>query len=90
MPGIPRFKLPDFSVKISPVEPNNNGVPCIIALVINPNINSILFHPGIYNINMFFRILFYFISKINYYIEYWNNEIGINALNGNKVNMIEF
>ena len=31
IPGIPRFRLPDFSVKISPVAPNRIGTPCITA-----------------------------------------------------------
>ena len=31
MPGIPRFRLPDFSVRISPVLPNSRGMPCITA-----------------------------------------------------------
>ena len=31
MPGMPRFRLPDFSVRISPVAPNSNGVPCSMA-----------------------------------------------------------
>ena len=31
MPGIPRFRLPDFSVRISPVLPYSRGMPCMIA-----------------------------------------------------------
>ena len=32
IPGIPRLRLPDFSVIISPVEPYKSGMPCIMAL----------------------------------------------------------
>ena len=35
MPGIPRFKCPDFSVSISPVAPYKSGTPLIIAFVKN-------------------------------------------------------
>ena len=34
-PGMPRFRLPDFSVTISPVLPNSSGMPCTMALGIN-------------------------------------------------------
>ena len=30
-PGIPRFRLPDFSVNISPVLPYSRGMPCMTA-----------------------------------------------------------
>ena len=32
MPGMPRFRLPDFSVRVSPVEPYSRGILCITAL----------------------------------------------------------
>ena len=43
-PGIPRFKLPDFSVRISPVLPNRSGIPCTTALGINAARLIIDFH----------------------------------------------
>ena len=35
IPGIPRLRFPDFSVRISPVHPKSSGMLCIIALCIN-------------------------------------------------------
>ena len=31
MPGMPRFRLPDFSVRVSPVLPSSRGMPCTMA-----------------------------------------------------------
>ena len=31
MPGMPRFRLPDFSVSVSPVLPSSSGMPCMTA-----------------------------------------------------------
>ena len=31
MPGMPRFRLPDFSVSVSPVLPYISGMPCMTA-----------------------------------------------------------
>ena len=32
MPGIPRFRFPDFSVRVSPVLPRRSGMLCFTAL----------------------------------------------------------
>lgn len=57
IPGIPRLRFPDFSVRISPVDPKRRGVPCNIALLIKLHITviiSILFGLLLFAYKMYF------------------------------------
>jgi hypothetical protein len=38
IPGIPRLRLPDFSLRVSPMQPSSSGTLCTIALGINVTI----------------------------------------------------
>ena len=45
IPGMPRLRLPDFSVIISPVEPKRRGIPWIIAALIKEKIVETIIYP---------------------------------------------